>query len=166
MLKAFKGLRLSMLSILASRLSMGEAARGYRWKTAEPGDRIALKHGCWATDVPDLAREIVSELFAADLVERHPMIAIRAAETWIRLRRAEADIAQRGEVIDGREHPLLGRMATWDNFLLSVAREYGATPRSEAQLVTAAASAQRDIVDLDSVRERGRKAIEAREAQQ
>jgi hypothetical protein len=147
---------------MAGEVIVGKPARNYSWKTAEAGDRIALKHGVWASDVPDRARELVSAIFPPDLVERHPIIAVRAAETWIRLRRAEADIAQRGEVIDGREHPLLARMATWDNYLLSVAREYGMTPRSEAQLVTAQADAARQVVDLDAIRARGRKALEAR----
>jgi hypothetical protein len=129
----------------------------------EIGNTAALKHGAWASDVPALAREVVGQLFAPELVERHPAVALRAAECWVRLRRAEADVTTRGEILeDGKEHPLLGRIVQWDNYLLAVAREYGATPRAEAQLVTARADAARQVVDLDAIRARGRAALEAK----
>ena len=77
---------------------------------------------------------------------------------------AEADIAARGDVVDGKENPLVSRLNGWRRFLLDVAKEYGMTPRAEASLSVERAQAARDGVDLEAIRERGRQVIDAREA--
>ena len=66
------------------------------------GNRDAVKHGVWAADIAEHARRLVGDLFPADMVERHPMMALRMAELWLRLRRAELDIVQRGVDVGGR----------------------------------------------------------------
>lgn len=150
-----------MLSYLRQRRAVHTVTRPAEPYTA--GNQVARKHGVWAADVPVRARELVVGLFGAETVERHPMIALRAAETWVRVRRAEADIAERGEVLeDGKPHPLLGHLRAWDGYLLAVAREYGMTPRSEAELVRDQADAARLVVDLDAIQQRGREALAAR----
>lgn len=128
----------------------------------EPGNQAARTHGVWASDVPDLAVRLAEEIFPPELVARFPLIAIRGAETWIRLRRAEDDIAERGVIIDGKDHPLLRFVSQWDKFLLEVAREYGMTPRAEAGLARERADAARQVVDLDAIRARGRATIDTR----
>jgi hypothetical protein len=136
-----------------------QPARDYSWADAAPGNQLARTHGVWAADVTDEAREILPRLFEQADIERHPLAAVLAAETWIRLRRAEADIAGRGMVLDDRPHPLLRYVSQWHRELLDVAREYGMTPRSEAEVARARADASRLAVDLDAIRARGRDAL-------
>jgi hypothetical protein len=130
----------------------------------QSGNDAATKHGVWSADVPQRARELVDVLFGVAQAEAFPMIAVRATEVWIRLRRSEADVAERGEVLeDGKPHPLLAHMRAWDNYLLQVSDRYGMTPKAQASLALERADAARTTVDLEAIRARGRASLEARE---
>jgi hypothetical protein len=133
--------------------------------TAAVGNRGPRTHGAFA-NVAEEARQVIAMLFDADAIARHPLVALLAAETWLRCRRAEVDIAERGETLDdGTPHPLLTHLRGWHRELIDIAREFGMTPRSEASLVRERADASRLVVDLDAIRARGRAALEAREGQ-
>src|SRR2546423_14462042 len=81
--------------------------------TAAIGNRGPRRHGVWSADVSERAVELVDVLFDPQAVERHPLVALLAAQTWVQLQRAETDIATRGDVIDGKENPLVGRLNGW-----------------------------------------------------
>ena len=130
------------------------------------GNRAALTHGTWAAAVEDTAKEIVGDLLG-DEAERHPVAALIVATTFVRWLRASADIAERGVTVIGKDgeakaHPLLGHISAWERSLLAALREFGATPAGEASLAKDRAEAVRTSVDLDAIRERGLRGIEAR----
>lgn len=128
----------------------------------EAGNQAARTHGVWASDATDEARRVVGDLLPEHDVVRFPLVALIFAETWIRWRRAVADIAQRGEMLGkgatAKPHPLLGVEARLRRDLLDLVGRFGLDPRSEAQLAHDRADATRLAADLDRVVERGRAA--------
>lgn len=139
--------------------------RGYKWADATPGNQIARTHGTWASDVPEQASEIVNDLLGPE-AERHPVAALIIATTFVRWLRASADIERRGVTIgegdDAKVNPLLAHVSAWERSLLAGLREFGLTPAGEATLAKDRAEATRSAVDLDAIRERGLRGIEAR----
>ncbi len=133
---------------------------------ATEGNQLARTHGVWSADVSEEARDIVGVLFDPEQVERFSLVAVTAAEAWLQLRRAERDIGVRGDVVDGKEHPLTGVVNRNRNYLLKVAIEYGLTPRSEASLALERADATRVAGSLDELRRRGRELLDARQAEE
>ena len=71
---------------------MSEQAKGYSWPPFEVGNRAAVTHGVWAADAADEARVVVAELLSAEDIERYPVVSLVLAETFVRWRRAMADI--------------------------------------------------------------------------
>lgn len=144
---------------------MREPARRYKWADATPGSQIARKHGTWAADVDAVAKEIVDDLLGVE-AQRHPVAALVLATTFVRWLRASADIAERGVMIgtgkNAKAHPLLGPVSTWERTLLAGLKEFGLTPAGEATLAKDRAEATRYSIDLDAIRARGLRGIEAR----
>lgn len=142
---------------------MGSPARGYSWAPFEVGNQAARKHGVWASDVDEVAAEVVAALYAPELVERFPAMALLGAQCWVRRSRALEDIEERGMVLldeDGnaKPHPLLGVVSTCERTLLDLSKRFGLDPRSEIEIVRGLAEADKVAGDLDALRAAGRAA--------
>jgi P27 family predicted phage terminase small subunit len=117
----------------------------------------------WAKDVDDEAAEVVGALFAVELVERYPAMALVAAQAWVRRRRALADIEERGMVLTDKDgnakpHPLLPVVSACERTLLDLSKRFGLDPRSEVELVCAFVDADRVADGLEELRAAGRAA--------
>jgi hypothetical protein len=141
--------------------------RGYSWPPFQPGHTIGLRHGARSSRFCDP----LAKAFAAALLEQRPDLAAYP-ETLIAWAHAEARVelmrmwfAQQGGIKVNDNGTLHG---PWDQLLrfeASAARlrdQLGLTPLSDAQLQRTRAEAAREVVDLESVRERGRQAWAAR----
>lgn len=122
----------------------------------EMGNEAARTHGVWAADVDDEALEVVGALFASELVDRYPAMALVGAQAWVRRRRALADIEARGMVIDEKPHPLLRYVHQWERTLLDLSQRFGLDPRSDYELRRAQVDATRGAFDLDAALAAGR----------
>jgi phage terminase small subunit len=135
----------------------------------EPGNQVARRHGVWSADATDEAARVVGDLLPAADIDRYPLVALIFAETWVRWRRAVADIAARGEMLgegtDAKAHPLLPVEARLRRDLLDLVGRFGLDPRAEAELARDRADAARVTVDLESVVARGRAAWAARDGE-
>lgn len=127
----------------------------------------ARRHGVFAADASGEAAHVVGDLLPPSDIERFPIVALIFAETWVRWRRAVADIASRGEMLgngsDAKAHPLLPHEARLRRDLLDLVGRFGLDPRAEAELARDRADAARVTVDLESVVARGRAAWAARD---
>jgi phage terminase small subunit len=134
----------------------------------EPGNQLARRHGVFAADATDEARQVVADLLSGEDIERYPAVALVFAEVWIRWRRALADIDRRGMVlgdgVDAKPHPLLSYASRFEATLLDLSGRFGLDPRSEAGLARDRADATRSVADLEGVRASGRAARLAAEA--
>ena len=150
----------------STRPSWGDK-RGYRWEPFQPGNQAGRRHGVWAADAHDEAARVVSDLLPQADIERFPIVALIFAETWVRWRRAVADIAARGEMLgegeDAKAHPLLPHESRLRRDLLDLVARFGLDPRAEAELARDRADAAKLTVDLDTVLARGRAAWAAHE---
>jgi hypothetical protein len=138
----------------------GEAARGYSWAPFPRGHEASTRHGVWSERrVAPLVQELVAGLLAdrPDL-GRYP-------ETVIAWGRAEARCLLFDSYLTGGEPDSERALKTaryvnaFERLAIELRARLGLDPRSEAELVTAQASAARDVVDLDALRERGRQAL-------
>src|SRR4051794_3997204 len=131
----------------------GEQARGYKWADATPGNRIALKHGIYASDVVEVATNVAGDLLPPSVIERFPAMSLVFAETWVRWRRALADIDKRGMVIgdDEKANPVLGYEGGLRRSLLELSQRFGLDPRSDVELQRSKAEGTLALVDLEAI---------------
>lgn len=138
-------------------------ARGYSWPPFEPGNQVARTHGAYAADVPDKAREIVDVLFPPEVVDRYGPMTLAAATVWVRWCRANADLEERGLVLeDGSVNPCAVIASRCEAKLLDFSARFGLDPKSEAQLARDRAAASLVGFDLSVAIAAGRAVIDAR----
>ncbi len=120
---------------------MGSPARVWSRPPFVRGYRQAVTHWVFACDASDEAKAVVGELLPTSDIERCPLVALIFAETWIRWRRAVADIETRGEMLgdgaDAKPHPLLPHESRLRRDLLDLADRFGLDPKAEAGLAHA-----------------------------
>jgi hypothetical protein len=139
--------------------------RDYSWAPFERGNLVRLKHGATAPAIVDpVAEELVS-----GLVERRPDLAdfLEALHAW---GRAEARclllgswVAEHG-IVDEKGEPTASAriIAQFGRLANELRQRLGLDPKSAAELANAQADAAKNVTDLESLRERGRKALKAR----
>jgi hypothetical protein len=146
-------------------------ARGYRWETAAPGNLLAIRHGAATQKVfAPLARQLAAGLAKAcpDLGDvRYAASVTRWAEAEAqesllvfeldRVVEAEGVTSERAEQVQRSLDRVRGRSAR-------LRADLGLTPRGHIELVAGRASAEHTLVDLDEIRRKGRRALEARRA--
>lgn len=129
----------------------------------EGGNQAARTHAVYAADVTDKAREVLQWLYAPELVERYPAIALMGAEVWVRRRRALTYIEDEGLVDgDGDANPLLVVVDRCERRLLDLSKRFGLDPRSEVEVRRVRADAALAGFDLDQAVAAGREVIDAR----
>jgi hypothetical protein len=143
----------------------GTSARGYSWPPLQHGHELSTRHGAWSARRVD---PITKELIAALIADR-PDLA-RYPETLMAWGRAEARCILLGEW--QAEHGLMdddGKVrggewvGTFERLAMNLRERIGLDPRSEAELAHDRADAERSVVDLDALRERGRVLLDARD---
>jgi hypothetical protein len=146
-----------------------KGARGYRWPSFDEDPEFAAtaatRHGVWSKrKVDPLATELV-----AGLLDDRPDLG-RYPETLMAWGRAEARCILLGDWIvehglvdaDGDTSAPLRYVVQFERLALELRSRLGLDPRSEAELANAQADAARNVVDLDALRARGRRALKAR----
>jgi hypothetical protein len=142
---------------------MASDARGYSWPAFGLQNAAAVRHGAWSTRrVDPVAAEVI-----AGVLERRPDLAEHpeALHAWAR---AEArcllfaDYLCDRDICSDEATRVLRHVGTFERLANELRGRLGLDPSSEARLVTARADAARQVVDLDGIRARGRRAIEAR----
>jgi hypothetical protein len=146
----------------------GQPARGYSWPPFQRNNQASLRHGAFSKRrFEPLARELIEGVLAEHpRLRRHP----EALASW-------ADSEARAWLIRDylTEHGMFGRggastegalkwLIAFDKRAEAGRKALGLDPRSELELVREAAEAEGAAFDLDALRRRGRKALEAREA--
>ena len=148
-----------------------KAARGYRWETAAPGNFLSVRNGASTQRVfGPLAKQL-----ARGLLEQCPDLDdVRYAAAVSRWSEAEAQesllMFELDRVVD--EEGITSERAEQVQRSLDKVRgrsqklraDLGLTPRGHVELVAGRAHAEREFVDLESLRARGRASIEARAA--
>jgi hypothetical protein len=139
----------------------------YRWRQFEAGHELRLEHGAWSERrVDPLAAEL-----AAALLEDRPELAAypESVRAWSR---AEARVvlfedfhARVGFLTGDGEVRGGGRVREYEVLAANLRARLGLDPVSDVQLQKARAEAVHLVVDLGSIRERGRQALERRRAE-
>jgi hypothetical protein len=147
------------------------AARGYRWETAAPGNYLGVKHGAASQRVfGPLARQLADGLLEAcpdlgDVRYRAAVTRWSEAEAQESLLVFELDRVVASEGVESEAAEMVERRLDRVRARSSRLRaDLGLTPRGHVELVSGRAHAEREFVDLESLRARGRASIEARAA--
>jgi hypothetical protein len=148
--------------------SVGEEARGYKWRDAWPGNTLALKHGAYSEGFMQPLADDLSQ----DLLERRPDLATypEAVSAWAYAETRAAIwrmLLDRGGLVDGNHdvrEKWLKELRADERRAAEERRNLGLDPASHARLMRERAEATSKAIDLDSIRERGRRAIEDRGA--
>lgn len=147
---------------------MGESARNYSWEPFKPGHTLSLRHGAYSGRMieplaADLARALLDR--RPDL-EMYPeaVSAWAFAETRAAIWRLLLD---KGGLVD-QDHKVraewLKEMRADERRAREERLSLGLDPASHARLMRERAEATSRAIDLDSIRARGRRAIEERGA--
>jgi hypothetical protein len=146
----------------------GGSSRGYSWPPAEPGNKLALKHGAHS---PAVYEPIAAELVAAVIDEREDLRPYRhAVEAWadaearaalLREHLAKDDVGMLDDDGEPREG-LLKWLIHFERRAEAGRRRLGLDPRSHAELLRQRVEAQRSAVDLEGLRERGAQIVDGR----
>jgi hypothetical protein len=143
-------------------------ARGYKWRDAWPGNTLALVHGASSEGI---IQPLADDLAAA-LLERRPDLAAypEAVSAWAFSETRAAVwrlLLDRGGLVDS-DHKVraewLKELRADERRAAEERRNLGLDPASHARLMRERAEATSKAIDLDSIRERGRRAIEDRGA--
>jgi len=141
---------------------VGQAARGYKWRDAWPGNDLAVKHGARS---PRIVSERAEELLAGLAHERPDLLAYPlAVEAWSRaesrVQIVEDYVAQHG-LLDpaGKPHGVLRYVAAWERLAKELRDDLGLSPRAEAALARERANARATSLDLGELRARGREVL-------
>jgi hypothetical protein len=128
----------------------------------EAGNLAALKHGAWsARKVEPIARAFIDAVLErrADLVA-HPEAVFAWAQSEARALMLGEYVADVGVGSDAALR-VLRYEAQFQKLASELRGRLGLDPKSEAELVTAQATAAHEVVDLDAIRARGRAALRA-----
>jgi hypothetical protein len=139
--------------------------RGYSWPAFTAKNEMSLRHGALSgRKVDPIAAELAAGLLRdrPDL-ERYP----EAVGAWSR---AESRCLLLGSwfaehgLLDAKGNPTASErlLGTSERLAMQLREKLGLDPRSEAELANAQADAAKGVVDLDALRERGRKALRDR----
>lgn len=149
----------------AGRPSLTTPARGYSWPPFQAGNVAALRHGIWSSRRVD---PIVHELITGLLTERSDLANFpEAVHAWAR---AEARcilvaewLAEHGVITgEGVPQPVMRYVAQLERLAIDLRARLGLDPRAEAELAQTRGEALRNMVDLEALRERGRRALNER----
>ena len=138
--------------------------RGYRWPPFSKGNELQRRHGATMPKVVDP----ISDELVEGLLERRPDLE-RFPEALAAWGRAESRClllaAWFGEhgLLDGKgQATASAQLLNQSERLASEMRgRLGLDPKSESELAQSQAQAAASVVDLDAIRARGRKALEA-----
>jgi hypothetical protein len=144
-------------------------AERYVWEPFQKGNALGIRHGASSQKVfGPLARQLADGLLAAcpDLADVRYRAAVTRwseAEAQESLLVFELDRVVASEGIDSEHAEMVERRLDQVRGRSSRLRaDLGLTPRGHVELVTGRAHAEREFVDLEGLRARGRQAIEAR----
>jgi hypothetical protein len=144
----------------------GLPAKGYSWPPFEPGNEVSLRHGARS----DRFVEPLARAFADALLTDRPDLAAypEALMAWStsearceRLRVWTAEhglVGEDGKVVNSHDILMFEAQAAKFRALM------GLDPMSDAQLQKTRADAVLTVVDLESIRARGREALARRQA--
>jgi hypothetical protein len=147
---------------------VGEPARGYSWEPFQPGHTLSLRHGAYSGQmIEPLAEDLVR-----DLLERRPDLEMypEAVSAWAYAETRAAIwrmLLDKGGLVD-QNHEVrdkwLKELRADERRAAEERRNLGLDPASHARLMRERAEATSKAIDLDSIRARGRRAIEERGA--
>jgi hypothetical protein len=147
----------------------GQPARGYSWPPFETGNEVGLRHGAFSKRrFEPLARELIEGVLAEHPhLGRHPEALASWADSEARAWLLRDWLTERGMFDAGgaSTEGALKWLIAFDKRAEAGRKALGLDPRSELELVREAAEAEASTFDLDALRQRGRKALDAREAQ-
>ena len=144
----------------------GIAARGYSWPPFEEGNTAALKHGGYSVEVyGPVARELVSGVLTdRPQLNRYRTAVAAWADVEARCLVVREHLEQHGMLDDdGKPRPAVELLVRLERQADRARQRLGLDPKADADLAKSTADAQHSIADLDSIREAGRKALEARD---
>lgn len=144
-------------------------AERYVWEPFQKGNALAVKHGAASQRVfGPLARQLADRLLEAcpdlgDVRYRAAVTRWSEAEAQESLLVFELDRVVASDGVDSEAAEMLERRLDRVRARSSRLRaDLGLTPRGHVELVAGRAHAEREFVDLEGLRARGRAAIEAR----
>lgn len=133
----------------------------------EPGNEVSVRHGAFSRRrFEPLARELIAGVLEdrPDLA-RFPEALAAWADSEARAWLLRDWLTEQGMFVDGETaEGCLRWLVQFDRRAEAGRIRLGLDPRSEMELVRAAAEAEASTFDLDALRAAGRKAIEARAA--
>lgn len=139
----------------------GGPARGYSWAPFKAGNVAGMRHGAFSSRRVDP----IAEELAAGLLEDRPDLEGYPEVVWA-WARPEARCLLLAEHFadglfdqDGAVRPGLRYVARFERQADQLRQRLGLDPRSEAELFRDRISAPRGAVDLDRLREEGRRAL-------
>jgi hypothetical protein len=146
----------------------GQPARAYSWPPFEKDNEVGLRHGAFSKRrIEPVAAELIAGVLAErpDL-QRFPEALAAWADSEARAWLLRDWLTERGMFGAGgaSTEGALKWLIAFDKRAEAGRKALGLDPRSELGLVREAAEAEGAAFDLDALRERGRKALEAREA--
>lgn len=134
------------------RYTVSTPARNYKWKTATPGNEIALRHGAWSPrKIDPLAAEMV-EQFASDLdwlqpCDRPAVWAWARCEARVQL--LAEWLADRGDLDDdGDVRPAADLLTRLETQAAGLRARLGLDPLARARLGRDVAASRLDLAKL------------------
>jgi hypothetical protein len=145
----------------------GQPARGYSWPPFEKDNEVGLRHGAFSKRrIEPVAAELIAGVLAErpDL-QRFPEALAAWADSEARAWLLRDWLTEHGMFTDGKTtEGTLKFLIQFDKRAEAGRVRLGLDPRSELELVREHAEAEGAAFDLDAVRQRGRRALDAREA--
>jgi ribulose-5-phosphate 4-epimerase/fuculose-1-phosphate aldolase len=145
----------------------GQPARGYSWPPFQRNNQVGLRHGAFSKRrFEPLARELIEGVLAEHPhLGRHPEALASWADSEARAWLLRDWLTGHGMFTEGKTtEGAIKFLIQFDRRAEAGRKALGLDPRSELELVREAAEAEASRFDLDALRERGRKALDAREA--
>jgi hypothetical protein len=146
----------------------GQPARGYSWPPFEKDNEVGLRHGAFSKRriEPVAAELIVGVLAERPDLQRFPEALAAWADSEARAWLIRDYLNERGMFGAGgaSTEGALKWLVAFDKRAEAGRKALGLDPRSELELRREATEAEASTLDLDALRQRGRKALEAREA--
>jgi hypothetical protein len=140
-------------------------ARGYSWPPFAPGNAAAVRHGIWSSRRVD---PVVEDLVAGLVAERPDLeVFPEAVQAWGRaearcLLLADWLTEHRIVTTEGLPQGVLRYVAQFERLAIELRARLGLDPRAEAELAQTRGEALRSYVDLEALRDRGRRALAER----
>jgi hypothetical protein len=142
-----------------------DGKRGYSWPKFTCGNQMSVTHGA---SVPAIVDPVAEELVRG-LLEDRPDLERFPEATWAWARAESRCLllaqyqAEHGLIgADGKESVSARLVNQCERMADQLRQRLGLDPKSEAELAASQADAARSVVDLDTIRERGRRALDRR----